>query len=181
MKTLEFIYQETAIHFLINPFDKNVMINATEMAKLFNKRIDVFLKAEHTQKFIKALEKNTLSLPPNGGSETVKIIETNTNFGTFMHRKLAYKFASWLDVDFELWVYDTIDELLQKDFKKIKSTVKEVSSKEKQLENIVLQIQNSDNTEAKNLLIALSDLETAKKTKTKAIGALTKQIKMEFS
>lgn len=53
MKTLEFFYQETEIHFLVNPNQKNVMVNATEMAKMFNKRMDHFLKADHAQKFIK--------------------------------------------------------------------------------------------------------------------------------
>ena len=37
-KTLEFIYQEKQVHFLVNPTDKNVMINATEMANVFGKR-----------------------------------------------------------------------------------------------------------------------------------------------
>jgi len=29
-----------------------------------------------------------------------------------MHRKLALKFAAWLSPEFELWVYDRIEELL---------------------------------------------------------------------
>ena len=29
-----------------------------------------------------------------------------------MHRILALKFAAWLDPDFELWVYNTIDNIL---------------------------------------------------------------------
>lgn len=32
--------------------------------------------------------------------------------GTWMHEKLALKFASWLSPAFELWVYDKIQELL---------------------------------------------------------------------
>ena len=55
MKTLEFIYQETQIHFLINPQDDNVMINATEMAKLFNKEVRSFLRLDGTKQFVKAL------------------------------------------------------------------------------------------------------------------------------
>lgn len=56
MRTLEFIYQETEIHFLVNPMDKNVMVNATEMAKLFGKETRVFLKSDHAKAFIKAAE-----------------------------------------------------------------------------------------------------------------------------
>ena len=35
MNTLQFNYNNNEIHFLVNPTDKNVMINATEMAKVF--------------------------------------------------------------------------------------------------------------------------------------------------
>ena len=56
MKTLEFIYQETEIHFLVNPLDKNVMVNATEMAKLFGKETRVFLKTDHAKAFIEAVK-----------------------------------------------------------------------------------------------------------------------------
>lgn len=46
----EMMYKDTLIHFLVNPLDKNVMVNATEMAKLFNKETRVFLKADHAKK-----------------------------------------------------------------------------------------------------------------------------------
>lgn len=112
-KTLEFIYQDMQIHFLINPTDNNVMINATEMAKAFDRRLDFFLKADHTKNFIKELEiyyasfsqnggnenenlrcENQSLLPPNGGNKTdkvpdmsgtlnVKIIETKKKLGTY--------------------------------------------------------------------------------------------------
>lgn len=129
MKTLQFIYEDTEIHFLINPLDNNVMINATEMAKLFDKRIDVFLKAEHTKRFIECLEKSINEFTPNGGNSDnqfppyggnseVKIIETRGQSGTFMHEVLALKFAAWLDVEFEMWVYKTIQELLFGHYKK---------------------------------------------------------------
>ena len=36
MKALEFIYQDVEIHFLLGN-DKDVMVNATEMAKAFGK------------------------------------------------------------------------------------------------------------------------------------------------
>src|SRR5690606_13289363 len=99
-KTLEFIYQDMQIHFLINPTDNNVMINATEMAKAFDKRIDVFLKADHTKNFIKELENFYSLFPPNGGNKNdnapdisgtlnVKIIETKKKLGTYMCEPLA--------------------------------------------------------------------------------------------
>lgn len=110
-KTLEFIYQDTQIHFLVNPLDKNVMINATEMAKLFNKDVRVFLKTDHAKAFIEEL-----LMTPFGINKTLlnleEILITNKKAGTWMHRMLALKFAAWLDVKFELWVYNVIDNIL---------------------------------------------------------------------
>lgn len=109
-KALEFIYQDTQIHFLLSNND-NVMVNATEMAKAFGKRVDHFLKADHVKAFIHVLE-----FTPNGGnSEPLsmnKIIKTKGHSGTFFHRALALKFAAWLDPSFEIWVYQTIEKVL---------------------------------------------------------------------
>lgn len=107
LKTLEFIYQDTQIHFLLNLNDDNVMVNATEMAKAFDKRIDVFLKTDHVKEFI-----NRLLFPPNGGNKSIENVMYTTNKATYMNRLLALKFAAWLDVDFEIWIYQTIEKVL---------------------------------------------------------------------
>lgn len=113
MKTLEFIYQETEIHFLVNPSDKNVMVNATEMAKLFGKRTDVYLKSKSTKEFIKALEQT-----PNGGRSDLKIVDNRGHMGIYFERSLALDFAAWLDVNFRVWVFTTIDEIIFGNYKK---------------------------------------------------------------
>lgn len=118
MKTLEFIYQDTQIHFLVNPLEKNVMVNATEMAKPFNKRVNNFLRLEETKNFINyQVEKNYI------GSDVSRYIEENIYYsnnkaGTFMTRKLALKFASWLDVSFEDWIFETIDNIIFGNYQK---------------------------------------------------------------
>ena len=116
MKALEFIYQETQIHFLLQN-EGQVMVNATEMAKAFGKRIDVFLKTEPTKAFISVLQ----FTPTGGNSEPItleKIIQTKGHMGTYFHRILALKFAAWLDPQFELWVYSHIEEVLFGNYKK---------------------------------------------------------------
>ncbi len=116
MKTIEFLYQETTIHFLVNPLDKNVMINATEMAKPFNKRIDVFLKTQQTKEFIELLK-----FPPVGVNldpiSKENIIQTKGRSGTFFHRELAIEFAMWLDPIFKRWIINKIDEVLFGNYK----------------------------------------------------------------
>lgn len=119
MKTLEFIYQETQIHFLVNQ-NTNVMVNATEMANLFGKRVDHFKSLDSTKLFISELiehENNKKIHRDHGGFLTEKdIIQGKGRGGTYMHRKLAIEFAMWLDVKFKLWVVDIIEDIVNSRF-----------------------------------------------------------------
>lgn len=129
MKTLEFIYQDTQIHFSLNPTDDNVMVNATEMAKLFKRKTEIFLKSDHAKAFIEVANRQ-----PNGG----QIIDNRGRNGVYFNRQLALKFAAWLSPEFEYWVFDTLDkivfghlkefrDLLQKEveLKKLQPTLKQ--------------------------------------------------------
>lgn len=105
-KALEFIYQDTQIHFLLSN-DDNVMVNATEMAKAFGKRVDNYLRLDTTKKLIEAL-KNDFA---HSHVSDQKVIFTN-NKATYFNRILALDFASWLDLNFKIWIYQTIDKIL---------------------------------------------------------------------
>ncbi|NCD43086.1 MAG: hypothetical protein EOL88_13500, partial [Bacteroidia bacterium] len=56
MKTITYSYNDNEIQFSVDTNDKNLMINATEMAKVFDRRIDFFLKTDHAKAFIEVLE-----------------------------------------------------------------------------------------------------------------------------
>ncbi len=93
------------------------MINATEMAKPFGKLVGNFLKTGPTKDFIGLLEyryslKNIGQNEPK--REVLRIVKGGKpeQQGTWMDEKLALKFAAWLSPEFELWVYDRIEELL---------------------------------------------------------------------
>lgn len=85
--------------------DAEVMINATEMAKPFGKEATHFLNNQQTKEFKSVLEAK-LRIP------SLRIQRGGSNPGTWMHQKLALKFAAWLSPEFELWVFDRIEELL---------------------------------------------------------------------
>ena len=91
--------------------DNGIMINATEMAAAFNKDLFQFTKREDTIAFIDACLK-----PANAGLLRIvnksDLIISRQKAGTYMHRVLALKFAAWLDPEFELWVYSTIEQLM---------------------------------------------------------------------
>jgi hypothetical protein len=115
MKVVNFIYNKQPVDF--EPTGKdNVMVNATQMAKIFKKDLFQFTKSENTKEFISACLK-----PANAGLLSIKceedIIISKQKSGTWMHRVLALKFAAWLDPDFELWVFTTIDRIINHYFR----------------------------------------------------------------
>jgi hypothetical protein len=89
----------------------NIMVNATEMAKIFGKRVENFTRIDTTEAFISECLKNANSRYL-GVQKMEDLIVSKQRSGTWMHRVLALKFAAWLDPEFELWVYITIDKLM---------------------------------------------------------------------
>lgn len=107
-KTLEFIYQDTQIHFLLNNNDDDVMINATDMANAFGKRVEDYKRLESTKKLIFELQNINFG---HADVREQKVIYA-TNKSTFMCRILALDFAAWLDIKFKIWIYQTIETVL---------------------------------------------------------------------
>jgi hypothetical protein len=79
-------------------------VNLTKICQHFDKRIDHWLKAKSTQRFLEAYR-----VTPNGG--TLEILPGKATFGD---RRIAIKLAEWISVDFEIWCSQKIDELFQK-------------------------------------------------------------------
>jgi len=108
-KPVIYQYQNNSIAFSFE--NDNQLVNATQMAKVFNKKPHHFLRNKTTQEFISVLRiRNT--------AEPVVVIQGGEPYyqGTWMHKYLAIKFASWLSPDFELWMYDRL-EFLEKERK----------------------------------------------------------------
>lgn len=103
--------------------DGQRMMNATSMAKPFGKRVNDFLRLKQTKTFVAALEAR-YGNPRNGNDHNIKkpvkeVIRVAQGGkpelqGTWMDEKLGLKFAAWLDVNFELFVFDCVYELLTK-------------------------------------------------------------------
>lgn len=199
MKILEFIYNEKSISFDPTGND-NVMVNATEMAKAFGKRIDVFLKAEKTQEYIDALLEllNGNEFTPNGGNSGEKsegefphirgnskpitkddILQTRGQNGTWMHRFLALEFAGWMDAQFKVWVWKTIDMILLGHYREVKAAMYERLEAEKAFDFKRKQLLN-ENPEFLEFLELEGKITTAEKKRQKAIKASMAQFKMDF-
>ncbi|MFZ4569753.1 MAG: KilA-N domain-containing protein [Bacteroidales bacterium] len=118
---LKFEFNQQEVDFEQN--DQTLMVNATQMAKIFGKQVNEFLSNEGTKSFIKSCLKNGNSRFLNIEKEE-NLVSSIQKSGTWMHRVLALKFAAWLDSDFEVWVYSTIDELLFGRFRRIEESLR---------------------------------------------------------
>ena len=64
-----------------------------------------------------------------------------------MNRYLALKFAAWLDIDFEIWIVKTIDDILFGNYKKHwDAHIKQEQTKE-EMESIKLRLITNPTTE----------------------------------
>lgn len=89
---------------------ENMMVNATEMAKPFEKRPAKWLELPSTKDFLAALtairKSDTALIQTNSGG-------INGGGGTWMHEDVALEFARWLSPAFAIWCNDRIKELLK--------------------------------------------------------------------
>ena len=177
METVKFVYNDTQVDFLPVGND-SLMINATQMAKVFNKDIRDFMILKQTKDFINACLKtgNSRFLEVKN-EEDLYVSKQKT--GTWMHRILALKFAAWLDPYFEVWVYTTIDKIIFGNYREIKeATVEKLKAeKQQQLKKQELMEKYPDLSE----FFALEKLiTTAQRNRMKAVKDSVNQLKMNL-
>lgn len=108
MKIQKFFYKNIDVSF----DDKN-FLDATSIAKHFDKFVKDYLKTVQTQDYINALAQNlsvgNIILTAN---DLVVVRQGGVIQGTWLHPKLAVNFARWLSADFAVWCDLKIDELI---------------------------------------------------------------------
>jgi hypothetical protein len=177
METVKFVYNDTQIDFLPLEND-NLMIITTQMAKIFNKKIENFTRTESTQNFISESLNNANRRYLNI-NDLSDLLDSRQKSGTLMHRILALKFAAWLDPAFELWVYTTIDKIIFGNYREIKEAKVEKLKAEKlqQLKKQELLEKYPDLSE----FFALEKLIiTAQRNRMKAVKDSVNQLKMNL-
>lgn len=80
------------------------MVNATQMAKPFKKRVNDWKNLPSTKNFLDVLEATRKS---------GRLIETMNGIGTWLHEDVALEFARWLSPQFAIWCNDRIKELMK--------------------------------------------------------------------
>lgn len=175
MTTLPFSYQNTEIQFIHS--DNNILVNATQMAKIFEKQVEPFTRNESTQNFIKECLKSENSRYLNLKNES-DLIDSRQKSGTFMHRILALKFAAWLDPKFELWVFSTIDKLMMEHYHQHRQISIEALNLKKQLQQKETEL--FDNPLYIEYATLKSEYISAIRKRAVIIKCAYKQIELEF-
>ncbi|MFC1079635.1 phage antirepressor KilAC domain-containing protein [Pasteurella multocida] len=109
MKIQKFFYNNISVS-----FNEQHYLNATEIAKHFNKQVRDYLKTTQTQDYLRALAQNlsvkNILLTEN---DLVIVKQGGIEQGTWLHPKLAVNFARWLSADFAVWCDLKIDALMK--------------------------------------------------------------------
>jgi phage regulator Rha-like protein len=177
MEVVHFIYNEKNVDFLPSGND-NVMVNATQMAKIFGKQVNEFMSNQNTQNFINECLKNGNSRFLGIENEE-HLIDSKQKSGTWMHRILALKFAAWLDPAFELWVYITIDQILLGHYREQKEATAEKIRIEQQLESKKKELLEKY-PEFVDFLALEGKVSEADKRRLKAIRASVQQLRLDL-
>ena len=111
-------YKHDEIDYNVSFLNKNghQMINATEMAKPFNKNATHWLRNQQSQDYIEAY----CELRNCNSTDLLQVTYGN-NGGTWMHEDIALEFARWLSPKFAIWCNDKIKELLKNGYVYLKT------------------------------------------------------------
>lgn len=93
-------------------FNESGWFNATEAAKKFGKRPTDWLRLPETEKYLAALCKRS-EVRKSHFTKTLKGNSKLFTQGTWLHPKLAIRFAQWLNTDFAVWCDEQIDMLIR--------------------------------------------------------------------
>ncbi len=151
MNLFSYSFQQKEITFELH--EQNVMVNATQMAKIFGKEVTHFLENDGTERFMNACL-NTRNSEYLGVEKREDLVYGKQKSGTWMHRILALKFAGWLNPDFEVWVYSTIDGILFDHFRRMEESLKQSAKRKIRIDELdIALLQNPEYLELKQLLL----------------------------
>ncbi|MDD3688382.1 MAG: KilA-N domain-containing protein [Bacteroidales bacterium] len=159
--------------------EKNAMVNATQMAKIFNKDVPDFMILKNTKEFISECLKNQ-----NSGFLGIKneedLVNSKQKSGTWMHRVLALKFAAWLNPAFDLWVFMTIEELLFGTARKMDASFKRTLEIQEEM-NVLEEKADKSGIDFERYLLLQDELKNEKSNRKRTTSERIKNLQMTIS
>ncbi|AQS50552.1 hypothetical protein PAEH1_01490 [Paenalcaligenes hominis] len=90
-------------------FNLDGWFNATEAASKYGKSPTEWTRLPETKKYLEGLIRRYGKIPYVKTSKA----RLDRGGGTWLHPKLAVRFAQWLDIDFAIWCDEQIDEIIR--------------------------------------------------------------------
>lgn len=87
----------------------DVMVNATQLAKIYGKRPNDYLSLPATNQLINTITRK-YGIAEN---QLIRTERGGISPGTWMHRLIVVDFCQWLDIDLKLWCTEKLDELMR--------------------------------------------------------------------
>jgi phage antirepressor YoqD-like protein len=88
-----------------------VYLNATEMAKPYNKYPYDYIRSKQGETFIEACKRNLRT--SENQLVVIKMGSPENGGGTWLYEDIAVDFAQWLDVDFKFWCIQRIKDIFK--------------------------------------------------------------------
>lgn len=123
----------------------DVMVNATQLAKIYGKRPNDYLSLPATNQLISAITRkygiaeNQLVRTERGGMAP----------GTWMHRLIVVDFCQWLDIDLKLWCTEKLDELMRYGMTATQPTLEQMINNPDLIISLATQLKNEREEKAR--------------------------------
>lgn len=123
----------------------DVMVNATQLAKIYGKRPNDYLSLPATNQLINAITRkygiaeNQLVRTERGGIAP----------GTWMHRLIVVDFCQWLDIDLKLWCTEKLDELMRYGMSATQPTLEQMINNPDLVISLATQLKNEREEKAR--------------------------------
>jgi len=180
MKTIEHSYKENKITFVLG-YNSVVKVNANEMAKIFDKDFEEYIKLKSTQDFIKAYMQSLKGDDDDNIPMPDDLLYSQRKSGTYISDDLAKKFAAWLNPVFEVWILKKIEELK---FSHYNAHSKALNAQQQEIvkfEALQRQAVREQNELALSIIESHRKLETFRNDKGNALRKQNKEVKNLFS
>ena len=150
---INFDYKGNQISFMNG---KDVMVNATQLAKPYNKRPAEYLRLPDTLTLMNAITRkygiveNQLVTTSKGGnvSDMGKSHIVENQQGTWIHRLIAIDYCQWLDIDLKLWCTEKLDELARYGFTATQPTLEQMLDDPDLVISLATQLKQERNAKA---------------------------------
>jgi len=169
MDIIKFEFEHNQIEFQINK-KGNVIVNATELAKIFNKDVYQYTRIDSTKYLLSACLKPQFCGLLNVENEEDLILSKQKS-GTWMHRVVALDFASWLSPELRVWMLLILDKLIFGEYRKLIDSFNQTVNLKTEIKRITQKLRNNEDYQT------LQRLKRKKSKITKSFNSFNPEIK----